>query len=166
LTEESKAASQSPSGAPFVYITASEEDQECAQQLKRIVVDCNGAARIMEDEDPDNDLKEQVRHAAAVVFLYGKARRRFVDDWLAKYYRIKRKQRKNRIETIYNAPPTKSQPTDQLKTDWNGLRKCGSYEVFNPGCMRNILAELNGSNGRCAECSAKLVAELGGDGAR
>src|SRR5262249_27644881 len=139
------------SGLPLVYIAASKEDRECARKLQKVAVACKGAARIMEDQDPGKDLRE-VKYAGAVIFVYGNAQRQFVDYWLRKYFPMKRQTRKDRIEAIYRAPPSKSNAADDFNMDWHGLRKCGSHDELKVQCMRDILAELHGNGGCCREC--------------
>jgi hypothetical protein len=140
---------------PFIYIAAAKEDRERARDLQRIAVVRKGAATIMDDDNPGKDFTEKVKHAAAVVFLYGGAERSFVGKWLDAYltkHRLKEKPRRQRIETVYRAPPRKDPPDDQLNTDWHGLRKCGEYTKFNEDCMNHILNELTGGGATCPNC--------------
>jgi hypothetical protein len=128
---------------PYIYITAHREDLDRALELKE-VADSLGAARIMEDERKLQDFVEQVPHAEAIVFLYGEAPRKFVDDWLAKYLKLKATQFKShpQLEGVYFAPPPKNQSERKLRTGWRGLRAFGSQEAFSAEDMRRIFAEL------------------------
>jgi hypothetical protein len=130
---------------PFIYITAHPEDLDRALKLKT-VADTLGAARIMEDENKLRDFLSQVPDAAAVVFLYGDAPRKFVDEWLAKYRKLKTTQFKTcpQLEAVYYAPPPKSETERKLRTGWKGLREFGSQETFILEDMRKIFAELRG----------------------
>jgi len=135
--------------APFIYITAHPEDLDRALKLKGIA-DSLGAARIMEDQNKLKDFIEQVPFAEAVVFLYGDAPRKFVDDWLAKYLKLKTTQFKThpQLEAVYYAPPPKSETQRQLRTGWKGLRAFGSQDAFTPEDMRKIFVELRGGPAR------------------
>jgi hypothetical protein len=132
-----------PRPEPYIYITAHREDLDRALELKE-VADHLGAARIMEDERKLQDFIEQVPHAEAVVFLYGEAPRKFVDDWLAKYLKLKSTQFKShpQLEGVYFAPPPKNETERKLRTGWRGLRAFGSQEAFSADDMRRIFAEL------------------------
>jgi hypothetical protein len=140
-----------PGGAPtdhFIYITASNEDLEPALELKKIG-NTRGAVRIMEDEGKLRDFKKQIRRSKAVVFLYGKAPRRFVDLWLDKYSQEKGKlSSPPQIEAVYFAPPPKNQAEHKLRTGWRGLRELGSQETFDPEEILRIFAELDGGRTR------------------
>jgi len=141
-----------PSGQPLIYIAASTEDRAHARDLQQIAVDRKGAATIMNGDNPGKDFREKVKHAAAVVFLYGGAQSSFVGKWLDAYltkYRLREKPLRQRIETVYRAPPSKNPPADELDTDWHGLRKCGEYNRFNEDCMHHILNELTGGGATC-----------------
>ncbi len=142
---------------PFVYITASKEDQECAERLQQLAVGLKCAAKIMEEENPAKDFEERVRHADAVIFSYGNARHEFVNKWVQKYfdqqYLNEGSAPRERIEALYRSPPSKQPPP--LGTDWPHLRKCGSYEEFNPECMKSILGELTEGNAECSKCGSR-----------
>jgi TIR domain len=70
-----------PGGVPYVYITADGKDLNEALELKKIANEL-GAVKIMEDDNKLKDFRKQIGIAEAVVFLYGSAPRKFVDDWL------------------------------------------------------------------------------------
>ena len=132
---------------PFIYITADKADLNRALELKA-VANTVGAVKIMDDENRLKDFKEQIEEAEAVVFLYGDAPRKFVDDWLAKYLKLKmtRLRKAPRVEVVYYAPPPKTETERKLRTGWRGLRELGSQESFTPEDIREIFAELrNGS---------------------
>jgi hypothetical protein len=149
LDEFSRAAKQlaedatAPRPDPYIYITAHREDLARALELKE-VADGLGAARIMEDDRKLQDFIEQVPYAEAIVFLYGEAPRKFVDDWLAKYLKLKATQFKShpQLEGVYFAPPPKNETERRLRTGWRGLRAFGSQDAFSAEDMRRIFAEL------------------------
>lgn len=134
---------------PFIYITAADEDLSRAFELKEIA-DTLGAAKIMEDEDKLKDFRKQVADAEAVVFLYGDAPRKFVDDWLATYLKWRTKQVKKspQMEVVYYAPPPKSGSTQKLRTGWKGLREYGSQDTFSAEDIYKIFAELRRGSAR------------------
>jgi hypothetical protein len=147
--DESEKLAPLKSHDPFIYIAAHPEDLDRALKLKT-VADTLGAARIMEDENKLRDFLSQVPDAEAVLFLYGDAPRKFVDEWLAKYRKLKTTQFKTypQLEAVYYAPPPKTEMERKLRTGWKGLREFGSEETFNLEDMRKIFAELRGDIGR------------------
>jgi hypothetical protein len=133
---------------PFIYITAHQEDLSHAFALKEIA-DTLGGARIMEDSNKLKDFVENVPFAEAVIFIYGDAPRRFIDDWLARYRKLKASEFKScpKLEGVYYAPPPKGQIDRRLRTGWKGLREFGSQEKLLLDDIRRIFSELH-SGGR------------------
>ncbi len=129
---------------PFVYIAADETDLDHALRLQGIVSKLGAVSRIMEEENKLKDFRKQIKLADAVVFLYGAAPRRFVDDWLATYVKIKMSEaRRNlRVEAVYYTPPPKSGPKDKLRTSWDGLCELGSQDTFVPEDIERVFSEL------------------------
>jgi hypothetical protein len=132
------------SANPFVYIAADEHDLDHALQLQGIASKHGAVSRIMEDENKLRDFRKQIKLADVVVFLYGAAPRRFVDDWLATYVKIKMGEgRKNaRVEAVYYTPPPKSGVKDKLRTSWDGLCELGSHDTFLPEDIEKVFSEL------------------------
>jgi hypothetical protein len=129
---------------PYIYITADENDLDRALELQGIVSKLGAVGRIMEDDNKLRDFRTQIKMADVVVFLYGAAPRRFVDDWLATYVKIKKNEaRKNvRVEAVYYTPPPKSGVKDKLRTSWEGLCELGSQDTFSPKDIEKVFSEL------------------------
>jgi hypothetical protein len=129
---------------PFVYIAADEQDLDHALKLQGAMSRLGAVSRIMEDENKLRDFRKQIKLADVVVFLYGAAPRRFVDDWLATYVKIKmgEARRNVRVEAVYYTPPPKSAAKDKLRTSWDGLCELGSQDAFLPEDIEKVFSEL------------------------
>jgi hypothetical protein len=128
---------------PYLYITADTTDLAFARQLQaaartRIVTEI----MIQDESQRRNDFEEGLKHASAVVFLYGNTKRPFVDFWLKEFVRkIQPFKPDSKFTALYLAPPEKGEEDEPL-VPFDGLRKEGSYKEFTLQGIENICSEL------------------------
>lgn len=134
-----------PSDKPYLYITADSPDLRLARQLQAVARKRTVADVMVEDEARRrSDFEEGLTHAAGVVFLYGDAKRLFIDLWLKEFARKTRLLKLNpKITAIYLAPPERTEEEEPL-VPIEGVRIEGSHKEFTLKGIEKICAELCG----------------------
>jgi hypothetical protein len=134
-----------PSDKPYLYITADTADLRLARQLQTVARKRTVADVMVEDESRRrNDFEEGLMHASGVVFLYGDAKRLFVDLWLKEFARKTRLLKLHpKIAALYLAPPERTEEEEPL-VPIEGLRIEGSHREFTLAGIERICAELCG----------------------
>jgi hypothetical protein len=144
LAELSKPQSEiALSDKPYLYITADTADLRLARQLQTVARKRTVADVMVEDEARRrNDFEEGLMHASGVIFLYGDAKRLFVDLWLKEFARKTRLLKLHpRIAALYLAPPERTEEEEPL-VPIEGLRVEGSHKEFTLQGIERICAEL------------------------
>jgi hypothetical protein len=130
---------------PYLYIAADAADLHWARQLqtearKRTVADIMSQVKA----DRRRTFEESLKQASGVVFLYGGAKREFVDGWLSEFARKARHLKLHpKLTALYLAPPEKTEEDEPL-VPFEGLRTEGSHKEFTLQGIERICAELCG----------------------
>jgi len=148
--EKIKAAQENPprppslAEQPYIYITADTPDLPLARQLQQTAVERTVAVIMTEDEaQRREDFENNLSLASGVVFLHGKAGRKFVQLWLNEYARKTCLLRLHtKVAALYQAPPEK--PEEERPSPPIKLRTVGSQETFTVAAIKEICAELCG----------------------
>jgi hypothetical protein len=134
-----------PPEQPYIYITADTPDLPLARQLQKTAVErTEGAVAVIMNEDETQrreDFESNLTLASGVVFLHGKAARRFVELWLNEYVKKTRLLKLHpKVAALYEAPPEKTE--EQLPAPPIRLPVVGSQREFTTAGMETICAEL------------------------
>jgi hypothetical protein len=138
-----------PSGRPYIYITADTADLHWARQLqetarKRTVAFVMSQVKAQRRRDFEKGL----RQAAGVIFLYGDAKREFVEGWINELaHKVQQPLLDRTLKVLYRAPPDKTKDDEPL-VPFDGLRTEGSYKEFTLQGIEKICAELCGDSAR------------------
>jgi hypothetical protein len=132
---------------PILFIMADRPDLVLARELSEAALNYADVDVMTErEEDRKEHFIEAMKLAAGVIFLHGKARVQFVDNWLSLYVREKAKQKRtSQLDALYRAPPRKK-PNEEPRLPSRDLRSLGSEETFTVDGIQQLCKELGGAS--------------------
>jgi hypothetical protein len=150
IRQEKPPPPQRPPEQPYIYITADTADLPLARRLQKTAVErtAGTVAVIMNEDEPQRreHFESHLTLASGVVFLHGKAERKFVELWLNEYVKKTRLLKLHpKVAALYEAPPEK--PEDELPSPPIKLRHVGSQKEFTLAGLEEIWPELCGDRG-------------------